>query len=55
MEEACILGKKIGIILNSNLIYLGRSLFFIKRFGTFISINIIKDKDCVNVNFIEFI
>ena len=55
MEEASILGKRIGIISNGNLICLGSSLFLIEKFGKFISINVIKDKDCVNDNVIEFI
>ena len=55
MEEASVLGKRIGIISNGNLICLGSSLFLIEKFGKFISINIIKEKDCVDVNVIEFI
>ena len=55
MEEAAILGKRIGIISNGNLICLGTTLFLIEKYGKFISINIIKDINSVNHDIIKFI
>ena len=55
MEEAAILGKRIGIISNGNLICLGSTLFLIEKYGKYISINIIKDKNSVNHEIIKFI
>ena len=55
MEEAAVLGKRIGIISNGNLVCLGSTLFLIEKYGKFISINIIKDKNSVNHEIIKFI
>ena len=55
MEEAAVLGKRIGIISAGNMVCIGSTLFLIEKFGKFISINIIKDKNCVNDDVIKFI
>ena len=55
MEEAAVLGKRIGILSNGNIICLGSPLFLIENFGNFISINITKNKKAINEKIIQFI
>ena len=55
MEEAAVLGKRIGIISDGNMVCIGSTLFLIEKFGKFISINIIKDNGSDNNEIIKFI
>jgi len=42
MEEAAVLGKRIGILSNGKMKCLGTPLFLIDKFGKYISVNVIK-------------
>ena len=55
VEEAAVLGKRIGIISDGNMVCIGSTLFLIEKFGKFISINIIKDNGSDNNEIIKFI
>ena len=57
MEEAAVLGKRIGIITEGNMMCLGSTLFLIEKFGKFISLNLRvneKEKKCYD-DIIDFI
>ena len=54
MEEASVLGKRIGIISDGRMKCIGTPLFLIERFGKFMSINIVKEEDADNDKIIEF-
>ena len=56
MEEASVLGKRIGIINAGKMKCIGTPLFLIERFGKFMSLNITKEEGADNniiINFIE--
>jgi len=55
MEEAAVLGNRIGIMTNGKLKCSGSSLFLIDRYGQYISLNIIKQTDASNEEIIKFI
>ena len=55
MEEAAILGNRIGIVANGKLKCCGTSLFLINRFGKYISLTIVKDQNCDDQKVINFI
>ena len=55
MEEASVLGSRIGIINEGRMKCIGTPLFLIERFGKFISINISKEDNANNENIINYI
>ena len=55
MEEASVLGKRIGIINAGKMKCIGTPLFLIERFGKFLSLNITKDEGAENEQIINFI
>ena len=55
MEEASVLGNRIGIISEGKMKCIGSPLFLIERFGKFISINITKEPNAENKAIIDFI
>ena len=55
MEEASVLGKRIGIINGGKMKCIGTPLFLIERFGKFMSLNISKDQDANNESIVNFI
>ena len=55
MEEASVLGNRIGIMSEGKLKCTGSPLFLIERFGKFMSINITKEENAVDKEIIEFI
>ena len=55
MEEASVLGKRIGIINGGKMKCIGTPLFLIERFGKFMSLNISKDQGANNESIINFI
>ena len=55
MEEAAVLGKRIGIISNGEMKCIGTPLFLIEMFGKYISINIVKEPDANNGKIIDFV
>jgi ATP-binding cassette subfamily A (ABC1) protein 3 len=55
MEEASVLGKRIGILSNGKMKCSGNSLFLIDKFGKYISLSIVKESDAVDEEIIEFI
>ena len=48
MEEASVLGSRIGIINEGRMKCIGTPLFLIERFGKFMSITISKEDDANN-------
>ena len=55
MEEASVLGNRIGIISEGKMKCVGSQLFLIEKFGKFISINIYKEEDANNEDIINYI
>ena len=55
MEEASVLGKRIGIINGGIMKCIGTPLFLIERFGKFMSLNISKDLDANDETIVNFI
>ena len=55
MEEASVLGNRIGIMHSGELKCLGSPLFLINRFGKFISLRITKNENADDNNIIKFI
>ena len=54
MEEASVLGNRIGIMAEGVLKCIGTPLFLIEKYGKYLSINIYKDKDAENDEIINF-
>ena len=54
MEEASVLGNRIGIVSNGKLKCLGTSLFLIEKFGKTISITIAKEKNTTDEPIVKF-
>ena len=54
MEEASVLGNRIGIIAEGNMKCIGSPLFLIERFGKFMSINIYKKPDADDQLIIDY-
>jgi ATP-binding cassette subfamily A (ABC1) protein 3 len=55
MEEASVLGKRIGIINEGRMKCIGTPLFLIERFGKYMSITISKEEDAINEDIINYI
>ena len=55
MEEASVLGSRIGIINEGRMKCIGTPLFLIERFGKYMSITISKEEDAINENIINYI
>ena len=55
MEEASVLGNRIGIINSGEMKCIGTPLFLIERFGKFMSLNITKEENANNDDIIEFV
>ena len=54
MEEAAVLGKRIGIISDGKMKCVGSPLFLIEKFGKFISINVSKEPTSDNNEIVKF-
>ena len=54
MEEASVLGKRIGIISDGEMKCIGTPLFLIEKFGKYISITITKEVNAVDEDIIRF-
>ena len=54
MEEASVLGNRIGIMAEGVLKCIGTPLFLIEKYGKFLSVNIYKEKDANNDEIIEY-
>ena len=54
MEEASVLGKRIGIINLVKMKCIGSPLFLIEKYGRFMSLNVTKEEDCDSGKIIEF-
>ena len=55
MEEASVLGQRIGIINAGHMKCLGSPLFLIEKYGKYMSLNISKDEDAEDEKIVEFI
>ena len=55
MEEASVLGNRIGIINEGRMKCIGTPLFLIEKFGKFMSINVSKEEDSNNEEIINYI
>ena len=55
MEEASVLGNRIGIINSGKMKCIGTPLFLIERFGKYLNLNITKEENADNNKIIEFI
>ena len=55
MEEASILGKKIGIISSGRMKCIGSPLFLIEKYGKYMTLTISKDENADNNKIIDFI
>ena len=55
MEEASVLGNRIGIISNGKMKCIGTPLFLIEKFGKYMSINIYKEEGAINEDIINYI
>ena len=55
MEEASVLGKRIGIINDGKMKCIGSPLFLIEKFGKFMSLNIAKEEFADDNQIIEFV
>ena len=55
MEEASVLGKRIGIINLGKMKCLGTPIFLIKKFGKFLNLTLRKEEGAKNDNIYEFI
>ena len=54
MEEASVLGNRIGIMAEGVLKCIGTPLFLIEKYGKFLSVNIYKDKNANNDEIINY-
>ena len=54
MEEASVLGNRIGIIADGKMKCIGSPLFLIERFGKFMSVNVVKQEGANNDDIISF-
>jgi ATP-binding cassette subfamily A (ABC1) protein 3 len=54
MEEASVLGKRIGIINLGKMKCIGSPLFLIEKYGRFMSLDVTKEEDCDSEKIIEF-
>ena len=54
MEEASVLGNRIGIMAEGVLKCIGTPLFLIEKYGKYLSVNIYKEKDADNDEIIEY-
>ena len=54
MEEASVLGNRIGIMAEGVLKCIGTPLFLIEKYGKFLSVNIYKDKNANNDDIINY-
>ena len=54
MEEASVLGNRIGIMAEGVLKCIGTPLFLIEKYGKYLSINVYKDKQANNEDIINF-
>ena len=54
MEEAAVLGNRIGIVSNGKLKCCGNGLFLIDRFGKYLSLNVYKQPDANDNEIIQF-
>ena len=55
MEEASVLGKRIGIINAGRMKCIGTPLFLIERFGKFMSLNITKEAETESESIVDFV
>lgn len=55
MEEASVLGNRIGIVSNGKLKCCGTSLFLVDKFGKYISLTIAKEKSANDDTIINFV
>ena len=55
MEEASVLGKRIGIINAGHMKCIGSPLFLIEKYGKFMSLNVTKEEDADNNIIVDFI
>ena len=55
MEEASVLGKRIGIINAGKMKCVGSPLFLIEKYGRFMSLNVSKEEDADNETIVEFV
>ena len=55
MEEASVLGNRIGIINSGEMKCVGTPLFLIERYGRFMSLNITKEPSAHNQEIIDFV
>ena len=55
MEEASVLGKRIGIINAGKMKCLGSPLFLIEKYGKFMSLNILKGDNADNEKIVNFV
>jgi ATP-binding cassette subfamily A (ABC1) protein 3 len=55
MEEAAVLGNRIGILTNGKLKCCGSLLFLINKYGKYISLNVIKNPNANDKDIIDFI
>jgi ABC-type multidrug transport system ATPase subunit len=54
MEEASVLGKRIGIISSGKMKCIGTPLFLIERFGKYLSLNLSMEEDADTQSIINF-
>ena len=54
MEEASVLGKRIGIINLGKMKCIGTPLFLIEKFGKYMNITLVKEEDAINEDIIHF-
>ena len=55
MEEASVLGKRIGIINAGRMKCIGSPLFLIEKYGKFMSLNVTKEENADNDKIIDFV
>ena len=55
MEEASVLGKRIGIINAGQMKCIGSPLFLINRYGKYMSLNVMKEEDADNNAIVNFV
>ena len=55
MEEASVLGKRIGIIHAGRMKCIGSPLFLIEKYGKYMSLNVTKEDDADNDQIVDFI
>ena len=55
MEEASVLGQRIGIINAGHMKCLGSPLFLIEKYGKYMSLNVLKDDNADNKKIVDFV